>query len=117
MRQGWIRAALTAVVVVAAFTVGGCATEPPAPSTNAGGVTGDVTVYAAASLTGSFTQIRHDFEGAPRGSKVISTSAGSSALAPKITAVAPGDVFAAGGPATMKAVTDAGGADGAPVTF
>ena len=74
-----------------------------------------ITVFAAASLTESFTQIGKDFE-ADSGSKVTFNFAGSSALATQINQGAPADVFAAASPATMKTVTDAGNA-GAPVDF
>ena len=71
-----------------------------------------VTVFAAASLTESFTQIGKDFEAANPGAKVTFNFAGSSALATQINQGAPADVFASAAPATMKTVTDAGNGDG-----
>src|SRR6185436_5918181 len=82
-----------------------------------GGITGTVTVFAAASLTESFTQIGKDFEAANPGSKVTFNFAGSSALATQINQGAPADVFASAAPANMTTVTDAGNADGSPTTF
>jgi molybdate transport system substrate-binding protein len=76
-----------------------------------------VTVFAAASLTESFTQIGEDFEAAHPGTKVTFNFAGSSQLATQINEGAPADVFAAASPATMKTVTDAGNGEGTPVTF
>ncbi|MEJ3745709.1 molybdate ABC transporter substrate-binding protein [Actinomycetes bacterium KLBMP 9797] len=76
-----------------------------------------LTVLAAASLTESFTQIGKDFEAANPGTTVTFSFAGSSALATQINQGAPADVFASASPATMAAVTDAGSADGTPVTF
>ena len=80
-------------------------------------MTGTVTVFAAASLTESFTQIGKDFEAANPGAKVTFNFAGSSALATQINQGAPADVFASAAPANMKTVTDAGNADGTPTTF
>ncbi|MEU2611055.1 molybdate ABC transporter substrate-binding protein [Micromonospora sp. NPDC007271] len=83
----------------------------------ASGDGGSVTVFAAASLTESFTKLGRDFEAAHPGTTVTFNFAGSSALATQITQGAPADVFAAASPATMKTVTDAGDAAGDPVTL
>jgi molybdate transport system substrate-binding protein len=87
-----------------------------APPTSAG-VTGPVTVFAAASLTESLTTIGKGFEAANPGAKVTFNFAGSSALATQINQGAPADAFASASPTTMKVVTDAGNADGTPTTF
>ena len=71
--------------------------------------------FAAASLTEAFTEIGTDFE-AESGSTVTFNFGSSSTLATQITQGAPADVFAAASPATMKTVTDAGGAT-EPVNF
>src|SRR5689334_13896424 len=76
-----------------------------------------VTVFAAASLTESFTQIGKDFEAANPGSTVKFNFAGSSALATQINQGAPADVFASAAPANMKTVTDKGNGAGDPTTF
>lgn len=86
-------------------------------SASSGGVSGTVTVFAAASLTESFTRIGKDFEAANPGTHVTFNFAGSSALATQIDQGAPADVFASASPTTMKTVTDAGDADGTPTTF
>jgi molybdate transport system substrate-binding protein len=88
-----------------------------APTPTGAALTGTVTVFAAASLTESFTTIGKDFEAAHPGAKVVFNFAGSSALATQINQGAPADVFASAAPANMKTVTDAGNADGAPLTF
>ena len=78
----------------------------------------ELTVLAAASLTEAFTQIGKDFEAANAGAKVTFSFGGSAGLAQQITAGGvPAGVFAAASPATMKTVTDAGDAAGAPVVF
>ena len=74
-----------------------------------------ITVFAAASLTGSFTQIGQDFQ-AKSGSTVTFNFGASSTLATQINQGAPADVFAAASPVTMRTVTDTGGA-GTPVNF
>jgi molybdate transport system substrate-binding protein len=74
-------------------------------------------VFAAASLTGTFTSLGRTFEAAHPGVKVKFNFGGSSALAQQITQGAPADVFAAASPATMRTVTDARAAAGAPTTF
>ncbi|MFJ9839590.1 molybdate ABC transporter substrate-binding protein [Kitasatospora sp. NPDC101155] len=78
---------------------------------------GDITVFAAASLKETFTDLGKKFEAANPGTKVTFNFGGSSALATSINSGAPADVFAAASPATMKTVTDAGGAGGEPKTF
>lgn len=80
-------------------------------------VTGTVTVFAAASLKESFTTLGKEFEAAYPGSKVTFNFGGSDTLAASITSGAPADVFASASPKTMKTVTDAKDADGAPATF
>src|SRR5262245_44733486 len=122
MRYGWKRTAVAVFAAAAALTVGACGgSQTPAvtPTTQATtpGVTGDILVFAAASLTESFTQIGKDFEAANPGSKVTFNFAGSSALATQINEGAPADVFAAASPATMKTVTDAGNGEGTPAVF
>ena len=120
MRHKWIRAATMAVAAAVALAAGACGSnEPstPGPSTTTTGVTGNITVFAAASLTESFTQIGKDFEAANPGSKVVFNFGASSSLATQINEGAPADVFASASPATMKTVTDAGNADGTPAVF
>jgi molybdate transport system substrate-binding protein len=111
---------LTALALVVSLAA--CGDSSPEPraggaSSAPAGTSGNLTVLAAASLTGSFNQIGHDFEAANPGVKVIFSYGGSSGLAQQITSGAPADVFAAASPATMKTVTDAGDATGTPAVF
>jgi molybdate transport system substrate-binding protein len=76
-----------------------------------------VTVFAAASLTETFTQLADQFEAAHPGAAVKLNFAASSALAQQITAGAPADVFASASNATMKQVTDAKLTAAPPVVF
>ncbi|MFF2952460.1 molybdate ABC transporter substrate-binding protein [Kitasatospora sp. NPDC057965] len=88
-----------------------------APSADVPKASGSITVFAAASLKETFTDLGKKFEAANPGAKVTFNFGGSSSLATSINSGAPADVFAAASPATMKTVTDAGGAAGEPKTF
>ncbi|HEX6346752.1 molybdate ABC transporter substrate-binding protein [Umezawaea sp.] len=111
-----------AVVLAAALTLAGCsardtaATSPPSGS-GSSAVTGPLTVFAAASLTESFTRLGEDFEAANPGVEVTFNFAGSSALAQQINSGAPADVFASAAPTSMGQVADAGGITGDATTF
>ncbi|MGC5011434.1 molybdate ABC transporter substrate-binding protein [Streptosporangium sp. DT93] len=87
-------------------------TAPTAPSSE---VT-TLTVFAAASLTGTFTELGKAFETAHPGTTVRFNFGSSATLAQQIVEGAPADIFAAASPAAMKTVTDASLA-GAPITF
>ncbi|RKS74391.1 molybdate transport system substrate-binding protein [Actinomadura pelletieri DSM 43383] len=78
---------------------------------------GTLTVFAAASLTETFTELGETFEKGRPGVRVRFNFGGSSSLARQITEGAPADVFASASPATMKPVTDAGDATGRPRMF
>ncbi|MFC8566080.1 molybdate ABC transporter substrate-binding protein [Streptomyces sp. NPDC057245] len=80
-------------------------------------VSGTVNVFAAASLTESFTELGKTFEKQHPGTKVVFNFGGSDSLAAGITSGAPADVFASASPKTMKVVTDADAAAGTPATF
>ncbi|WP_018657142.1 molybdate ABC transporter substrate-binding protein [Actinomadura flavalba] len=82
-----------------------------------GGSARTLTVFAAASLTETFTALGKTFEASHDGVQVRFNFGGSSTLAQQIDQGAPADVFAAASPATMKTVTDAGGAAGEPRVF
>lgn len=94
--------------VVAALALAGCGTS---------GAGEEITVFAAASLTESFTKLGKEFEAANPGAKVRFSFAGSSALAQQINQGAPADVFASAAPANMKQVSDTGAITASPATF
>jgi molybdate transport system substrate-binding protein len=79
-----------------------------AASSSGGDVTGTLTVFAAASLTGVFTGLGNQLEQANPGLDVKFNFAGSDALATQITQGAPADVFASANEKQMKVVTGAG---------
>ncbi len=115
-RRPAARAAVTATLLV---VVAGCGREAPTTSaqgSSSGRVQGQITVFAAASLTQAFTQLGEQFQAAHPGTTVTFSFGPSSGLAQQIIAGAPADVFASASPQTMQMVTGAGDAS-APQTF
>lgn len=106
---------IAAVVAVSSVLLAGCGggASPAAPAPEAR----TLTVSAAASLTGVFGDLEKQFEAANPGVDVVLNLGASSTLAEQIVNGAGADVFAAASPATMKTVTDAGLAAGAPAVF
>jgi molybdate transport system substrate-binding protein len=80
-------------------------------------VEGDITVFAAASLTSAFEEIGEAFEAANPEADVTFNFASSSDLVTQINEGAPADVFASADANNMTKLTDAGGAAGAPIVF
>ena len=70
-------------------------------------LSGDITVFAAASLTEAFTAIAHDFTRAHPHVHVTFSFGASNVLASQITSGAPADVFASASNATMEQVVAA----------
>jgi molybdate transport system substrate-binding protein len=110
MSRRMVAASLTAVV---ALTLAACGSNDtpaagPSSSSSTAALSGTINVFAAASLTGTFTQLGKDFEAAHPGVKVVFNFAGSSALAQQINQGAPADVFASAAPKNMDQVTDKG---------
>jgi molybdate transport system substrate-binding protein len=114
-----VKRILTGVAMLAVLALSGCGGDstPSSSPSSASGISGNLTVLAAASLTESFDKIKADFEKANPTVKVTISYGGSSGLAQQITSGAPADVFAAASPATMKTVTDAGDANGSSTVF
>jgi molybdate transport system substrate-binding protein len=80
-------------------------------------VTGTVTVFAAASLTESFTELGTRFEAAHPGVRVVFNFGPSSGLARQIDGGAPADVFASASERDMDRIVAAGEAAAAPAAF
>ena len=89
-------------------TSAGSGSSPAAPGS--GAASGTVTVFAAASLTESFTSLGRQFEAAHPGTTVKFNFGASSSLAENINQGAPADVFASASPKNMQQVVDADGA-------
>jgi molybdate transport system substrate-binding protein len=111
-----------AVALALALTATGCSTRAGASSSIPGAsasdeLTGTVTVFAAASLTATFTELGKRFEAAHPGTTVTFSFAGSSDLVTQITEGAPADVFASADETNMTKATAAGVTAGKPVDF
>ncbi|MFG2680981.1 molybdate ABC transporter substrate-binding protein [Streptomyces sp. NPDC048392] len=117
-------ARVTGAGAAALLALSACSSSPGTDPGSAGAspsspaeVSGQVTVFAAASLKESFTTLGETFEKRHPGTEVTFSFAGSDTLAASITSGAPADVFASASPATMATVTGAGAAAGTPATF
>lgn len=94
-----------AVVATAALTA--CGTQDQGSNGSASTDTqNNITVFAAASLTETFTELGEQFEAANPGTKVTFSFAASSTLAEQINAGAPADVFASASMKSMEAVVE-----------
>lgn len=82
------------------------------PSGPAPGLTGKLTVLAAASLSEAFKELGDAFEGTHPRTKITFSFDASSALALQVNNGAPADLFASADQANMKKVVDAGNATG-----
>jgi molybdate transport system substrate-binding protein len=99
--------AAAAILLALAAGCGDPSGPAAAPAAAGGGISGRVTVFAAASLTESFGTLGNQFEAAHPGVTVRFNFAASSALAQSITQGAPADVFASASATNMAQVTDA----------
>jgi len=102
--------------------VAGCSSPPTdiassTPTSESSSITGDVTVFAAASLTSTFTELGNEFERDNPGATVTFSFAGSADLVTQLTQGAPADVFASADTRNMIKATDAGLVTGEPVNF
>ncbi|WP_218974250.1 molybdate ABC transporter substrate-binding protein [Streptomyces sp. NP160] len=96
---------------------GSAATTTAAGSSSSSAPTGTLTVFAAASLKGAFTEIGEQFEAEHPGVRVAFSFAGSSDLATQVRNGAPADVLATADEENMLEVVDAGLTAQAPVDF
>jgi molybdate transport system substrate-binding protein len=108
-------AALTAVGTVLAACAGSDS-QTTSSGSSASGPSGRITVFAAASLTGAFTELGTKFEAAHPGTEVDFSFGPSSGLATQITSGAPADVFASASTRNMDTVVTAKAA-GPALTF
>ncbi len=100
-----------------AVACGSSSASGSSPTTAVPTLKGDITVFAAASLTESFKAVGDAFMRANPGVKVTFTFDASSALVGQITQGAPADVFASADTANMDKLAAAGLIGAAPVTF
>lgn len=105
--------AVAATALAATLAFAGCsgsagAAHSAAPSASASGPAGDLTVYAAASLSGAFDRLAEEFHAEyPAVTVKPITYDGSSVLATQIIGGAPVDVFASADLKNMQKVADA----------
>jgi molybdate transport system substrate-binding protein len=92
-------------------------TTSPATTGAAAGVEGDIAVFAAASLTESFTEVGEAFTAVNPDAKATFSFDASSALVQQITEGAPADVFASADTANMDKLTEAALNGSEPVVF
>ncbi len=115
------RACAVLIAATIALGVAGCAsaapTASPTPMATEGSLEGSITVFAAASLTGTFTELAEQFEAAHPQTTVELNFAGSADLVTQITEGAPADVFASADEKNMAKLADADLVDGEPVDF
>jgi molybdate transport system substrate-binding protein len=90
--------------------------DDAAPTTTAS-IDGELTVFAAASLTDAFGALAAAFEAAHPGVTITLNFAASSALREQIVAGAPADVFASAGTADMVPLAEAGAVAGEAQVF
>jgi molybdate transport system substrate-binding protein len=101
------RIRLAAVLVVAALVLAGCGGGDDDSGGSSGATSsGELKVFAAASLTAAFTKIGDQYAAANGGDKVTFNFAGSQALATQIQQGAPADVFASADIPNMDKVKD-----------
>jgi len=88
-----------------------------APDSSPPGVSGPMTVFAAASLTAAFEEIGEEFMAANPDATVNFNFAASSELVTQINEGAPADVYASADQKNMTKLVDAGGNAGEPEVF
>ena len=107
--------ALTTSVLLTSLA--GCGSDSPSAAGDAAQKSTTLTVFAAASLKDTFTEIGKEFEAEHKGVKVQFSFAGSSDLVAQIQQGAPADVFASADIKNMEKATADHLTHGAPVNF
>jgi molybdate transport system substrate-binding protein len=103
-------------VLLALVTLAGCG-GAATPASSSSGLQGSLTVYAAASLTEAFNQVRTDLEAAHPGLHIAISYAGSQVLRTQLAQGAKADVFASADSVTMDGAVQDGSIQGPPVVF
>lgn len=126
------RVAWALIAVLVLFAVAGCGDgddAEPTPAGAAGGATpsassqvptglaGELTVFAAASLAGAFSELQATLEDANPDLSIACNFAGSQALATQLAEGARADIFASANNTQMTAAQDAGVIASEPVVF
>ena len=128
MRARPVRTLASALMAASALTLAACgssgstnsasstSTTARSTTTEVAPVTGTLTVFAAASLTGAFNSAKAALDGANPGLALDYNFAGSNALVAQIQQGAPADVFASADTGNMARLVAAGLVE-TPVTF
>lgn len=115
------RAKLVAALAGTVLVLAACGTDnsgsTSATTTSASESAETITVFGAASLKATFTELGAQFEGMHPGTTVQFNFAGSSDLVAQITQGAPADVFASADTANMDKAVTADTVSGAPENF
>ena len=106
---------VSVVVLSVAAILGACSSDRTTATTTSS-ASGPVTVFAAASLTESFTDAQEALKSEQPGLDITYNFGGSGALVTQIQQGAPADVIATADPASMQRLVDAGVVE-RPVTF
>jgi molybdate transport system substrate-binding protein len=119
-----ISAAVAAIALVALIATGCGSSSSDSTGTTSGtsgttavALSGSITVSAAASLTGTFTDLETSFQKAHTGTTVNLNFGSSAALVTQIQQGAPADVFASASKATMDTLVASGNVEGQPTVF
>lgn len=100
---------IAGLALSAALALSGCTAAEPEQTASGVQIGGELTVYAAASLTGAFDELAAQFEEQHPDIDVLPISYdGSSVLATQLIAGAPADVFASADESNMGKIVDAG---------
>jgi molybdate transport system substrate-binding protein len=102
---------------VAASPAAGAATPMPAPAASFPEEGGDLTVFAAASLTDAFQAVADDLQQANPEVEITFNFAGSQTLVTQLTGGARADLFSSANLVLMAAAEDAGLIAGEPLIF
>jgi molybdate transport system substrate-binding protein len=120
------------LVLLASLAAAGCGSPAAAPSANASAPSAlpatdpawsasaeavDLTIFAAASLSGVLARVKDAYEAANPGTTLTVSTDSSAALETKIEQGAPADVFLAADTASPKKLVDAGLSAGDAVVF
>jgi molybdate transport system substrate-binding protein len=105
MRGAWARR-VTVLTVPLLGALVGCSAPAPAGGEGPSEKAASITVFAAASLQRTFTELASWFESEHPGTSVQLSFAGSSDLAAQILAGAPADVFASADERTMTTLVE-----------
>ncbi|HEY7704082.1 MAG TPA: molybdate ABC transporter substrate-binding protein [Acidimicrobiia bacterium] len=100
----------TSMAAAPATTTSAAAVTTAAAPTTTAGMSGELLVSAAASLTDAFGEIEAGFEAEHPGVDVVLNLGASSTLREQILEGAPADVFASANTSTMDQVVEGGGA-------